>query len=92
MSGSIDTLSQRKSSHLELCATGDVEARGGTLLDQVHLLHEALPEIALSEVDLSLEIFGRRLQAPLMIAGMSGGTEEARCLRRIVDVVDPGRR
>ena len=68
----------RKDTHLELCTQRDVEHRDGTLLDQVHLLHDSLPELAVSEIDLSVEIYGRRLQAPLVITGMSGGTHNGR--------------
>lgn len=69
---------QRKLEHLDLCIREDVEARRGTLLDEVQLLHEALPELACHEVDPSVEWFGRQLQAPLLISGMTGGAREAR--------------
>ena len=69
---------RRKQAHLDLCATRDVEARGSTLLEEVHLLHEALPELSLDEVDPAVELFGRRLAAPLLISGMTGGTDRAR--------------
>ena len=39
-------IGRRKTEHLELCATADVESRGSTLLEHVHLLHEALPELS----------------------------------------------
>jgi isopentenyl-diphosphate delta-isomerase len=68
----------RKDTHLELCTQRDVEHRNGTLLDDVRLLHDSLPELALPDIDLSVEIFGRRLQAPLVITGMSGGTKNGR--------------
>lgn len=75
-------LERRKGEHLELCTTSDVEAAGGTLLDQVHFLHEALPELSLDEVDPSCELIGRRLAAPIVISGMTGGTPEAGALNR----------
>jgi len=75
-------ISRRKASHLELCIREDVESHGRTLLDEVYLFHEALPELSCSEVDPSLELLGRRLLAPVLISGMSGGTEEARELNR----------
>jgi isopentenyl-diphosphate Delta-isomerase len=78
----MSTVAHRKASHLRICATADVEARGTTLLDQVHLLHDALPELAWDEVDMSCEMFGRRLRAPILISGMSGGTPEAGHLNR----------
>jgi len=75
-------IGSRKDAHLALCAERDVEHRRGTLLDQVHLLHDSLPELAISEVDLSGEFLGRRLQAPIVISGMSGGTPNGRELNR----------
>ncbi len=71
-------LSRRKLEHLELCVGSDVESDEGTLLDEVHLLHEALPELSWDQVDPSVELFGRRLLAPLVISGMTGGAPEAR--------------
>ena len=70
-------ISERKQSHLKLCTSEDVEHRSGTLLDDVHLLHDSLPELSVDEVDLSCELFGRRLEAPILISGMTGGTPEA---------------
>jgi isopentenyl-diphosphate delta-isomerase len=78
----VSAIRRRKASHLELCATRDVEGRGGTLLDEVHLLHDALPELSLADVDLGVELLGRRLLAPVLISGMTGGTEEAGELNR----------
>jgi isopentenyl-diphosphate delta-isomerase len=68
----------RKDAHLALCVERDVEHAGGTLLDEVHLLHDSLPELALAEIDLSVPLLGRRLQAPFVITGMTGGTSRAR--------------
>ena len=73
---------ERKLAHLDLCAHGDVEGPQGTLLDQVHLLHDALPDRSLAEIDPSVELLGRRLQAPVVIAGMTGGAPRAAALNR----------
>jgi isopentenyl-diphosphate delta-isomerase len=75
-------IESRKDAHLALCAERDVEHHRSTLLEQVHLLHDSLPELSISEVDLSGEFFGRRLQAPIVISGMSGGTQNGRELNR----------
>ena len=72
----------RKQAHLDLCAHGDVEARGTTLLEEVHLLHEALPELSAADVDPAIWLFGRRLAVPVYISGMTGGTERAVDLAR----------
>jgi isopentenyl-diphosphate delta-isomerase len=76
-------ISQRKSDHLALCASGEVEFRAkGTLLEQVQLVHDALPDRHVDEVDLTTQVFGKRLRAPIMISAMTGGTDEAQELNR----------
>ena len=69
-------IAERKASHLAICAE-DVVGRQTTLLEEVKLFHDALPELAWHELDLSVELFGRRLDAPILISGMSGGAEIA---------------
>lgn len=70
-------IGERKLAHLALCAERDVEGSRTTLLEQVELFHEALPDLSLHEVDPSVELFGRRLRAPILIAGMTGGAARA---------------
>src|SRR5712692_1900121 len=73
-----ETTARRKDSHLDLCATAEVEpAENSTLLECVHLVHCAMPELALDEVDASAELFGKKLRYPLLVTGMTGGTERA---------------
>lgn len=80
-----ELLDQRKADHIALCHEEDVEGRNvRTLLDQVHLTHQSLPEISWNEIDTRVEVLGRTLRAPLMISGMTGGTERARGINRIL--------
>jgi isopentenyl-diphosphate delta-isomerase len=78
----VSGLATRKSQHLTLCAEHDVEHRHSSLLEQVHMFHDALPELSCGEIDLSAELLGRRLLAPVLVSGMTGGTSEARELNR----------
>lgn len=72
------TIGDRKADHLALCATDEVAFRGKTtLLEQVRFLHDALPELELRAIDTSVAVLGKRLRAPLLIAAMTGGTDEA---------------
>lgn len=71
-------IGKRKADHLALCATEDVGFRAvTTLLEGVRLVHHALPEMDASQVDTSIDLFGKRIAAPLLIAAMTGGTDEA---------------
>jgi len=77
------TIGQRKADHLALCAEEDVGfQRTSTLLECVQLVHDALPDMKLSDVDLSVTLFGKTLRAPLIIASMTGGTPEAGRINR----------
>jgi isopentenyl-diphosphate delta-isomerase len=74
----MEELGARKGDHLALCAEDEVGfRRAGTLLDDVRFVHDALPELALDEIDLGVRLFGKSLRAPIVIASMTGGTEEA---------------
>lgn len=69
-------IGRRKRDHLDLCATDDVAFRGKTtLLECVELVHQALPELALDDLDTHVELCGKRLRAPLVIAAMTGGSD-----------------
>ncbi|MBO6939884.1 MAG: type 2 isopentenyl-diphosphate Delta-isomerase [Deltaproteobacteria bacterium] len=69
---------QRKADHLDLCATDEVAFRDQTtLLEQVRLVHQSLPDLDLDAIDTSVELLGKTLKAPIVIAGMTGGHERA---------------
>ncbi len=68
-----DDVERRKGEHLQVAGTGDVDSRTGPGWADVHLVHCALPATDLAAVDLSIRLVGRRLAAPLVIAGMTGG-------------------
>ncbi len=77
------TISQRKTDHILLCATGDVGFRARTtLFEDVRLVHDALPDFSVDRLDLSCELFGKKLRAPIIIAAMTGGTDEAGRINR----------
>ncbi len=66
--------SSRKVEHVKLVVSSKVESSESTLFEFVRLVHNAMPELDLGDVDLSVSFCGgRRLRAPLMITGMTGG-------------------
>ncbi len=73
----VTPISERKSDHIRINLENDVRSGVTTGLEKYRFFHRALPEINLEDVDLSLEIFGKRLQAPILISSMTGGTQEA---------------
>lgn len=68
----------RKGEHIQICLKKDVGFHSKSAMwEDVELVHRALPELDYSEIDLGCNLFGRKLSAPLIIAGMTGGTREA---------------
>jgi len=83
MSDEHSKIEARKAEHIVLCETDDVAFQQKTnLLEQVELVHDALPEMHLDQVDLSTEFAGKTLAAPVVIAAMTGGVEEAEAINR----------
>ena len=70
-------IGQRKSDHIKINLEQDVRSAMSTGLEKYHFVHEALPELDLESVDPGLNLFGKRLAAPILISSMTGGTEKA---------------
>lgn len=78
----VAAVQKRKAEHLRINLQEDVSSGLRTGLERLHFTHEALPELSLEAVNTELELFGRQLQAPLLISSMTGGTPEAQRVNR----------
>ncbi len=75
--------SQRKLEHLRICLEEDVQSPVLTTgLERYRFVHQALPELNLSQVDTATLFLGHPLQAPILIAPMTGGTAAAQAINR----------
>jgi isopentenyl-diphosphate delta-isomerase len=70
-------IDQRKADHIKINLEQDVRSALTSGLESYGFPHEALPELALNNIDPSLSIFGKYLQSPIMISSMTGGTSAA---------------
>jgi len=68
---------ERKREHVQISLKENVSAHYN-YWDDVDLTHNALPEINENEIDLSTQLFGKKLDAPLIISGMTGGYPEGK--------------
>ena len=75
-------IKERKADHIKINLEKDVRSALTTGLEKYHFTHESLPELNLDEVDTSLTLFGKRLDAPILISSMTGGTLQAGMINR----------
>ena len=71
----------RKVEHIDICLNEDVNA-SNNYWDDVQIVHNALPEIDLGNIDCSIDIFGKRLAAPIIISAITGGFEGAEMINK----------
>ena len=69
--------SQRKRDHVEICLHDDIEHKVSSGFDSYAFVHNALPEINIQDIDQSVNIFGRCFSYPIFISGMTGGFDYA---------------
>lgn len=83
----------RKKEHVAIILKRNVGFRGkSTGLELLEFVHNALPELNLSEVDTRTSFLGRELALPLMVSCMTGGYADAlRINRQLAEVCEERR-
>lgn len=67
----------RKKDHVEIVISKGAQHAKSAGFDKVEFIHNALPEISLASVDLSVKFLRKDLRWPLLITGMTGGYNDA---------------
>lgn len=76
---------KRKRDHLAICLDGETAASGRENgLEHYALVHDALPEVDFDAIDLGTHFLGHDLALPLLISSMTGGTDEAMSVNRVL--------
>jgi len=71
-------ISDRKLEHLLICKHYDVQYKNKkTGFNDIELIHKALPEISKEDIDISTNVFGKKLESPLLITAITGGHPSA---------------
>ncbi|MEM0441916.1 MAG: type 2 isopentenyl-diphosphate Delta-isomerase [Candidatus Nitrosocaldus sp.] len=74
----IEIIKNRKLEGLRIPLEKDVQAKDtSTYLEYVTLIHNALPELDIDEIDTSTTFLNHKFSAPIIIDSMTGGTDEA---------------
>ncbi len=76
--GNLTNTQTRKDDHIKICLDEKVQfnqVRNG--LEKYTFTHCCLPELDYNETDISTNFLGKKLDSPLLISSMTGGTENA---------------
>jgi isopentenyl-diphosphate delta-isomerase len=80
----VTPIGSRKSDHIRINLEENVQSGLTSGLEHYHFIHHALPEINLKDVDPSITFFNKRLNAPILISSMTGGTNEAYKINQVL--------
>ncbi len=80
-------ISDRKLEHLLICKNYDVNYKKTTGFEDIELIHRALPEINKEEIDISTELFGKKLESPLFITAITGGHPSAKNINKELAII-----
>ena len=70
--------SSRKQEHVDLCVNQNVQFRAKTTgLENYSFIHNALPEINFTDIQIDSQFLNATIQMPLMISSMTGGYKDA---------------
>jgi isopentenyl-diphosphate delta-isomerase len=83
--GQVATHERRKADHIRINLEEDVAfKRVTTGLENYSFMHQALPELNLADVNTSCRLFDKEMKTPLLISSMTGGTEKAGDINRVL--------
>jgi isopentenyl-diphosphate delta-isomerase len=68
-----DEVKQRKIEHVTIALENDIAAPQQASWADIRLVHRALPEVNLDEIDTAVEFLGAHLRHPIFISSLTGG-------------------
>jgi len=70
-------IKERKADHIKICLEERI-APGYCYWDDIKFIHNALPEVNADDIDMTVNIFGKKLDFPLMVTAITGGFSGAK--------------
>ncbi|HLZ61373.1 MAG TPA: type 2 isopentenyl-diphosphate Delta-isomerase [Ktedonosporobacter sp.] len=69
----VNEVQQRKVEHIRVALEQGISVPQPAGWGDIHLVHQALPEVDLDTIDTSVDFLGRRLRYPIFISSLTGG-------------------
>ncbi len=70
-------IENRKTEHIRI-AENEVVTSDHNYWDDIHIIHQPLPEVDFDKIDTSVDLLGKKLDYPMIISSMTGGTQLAK--------------
>ena len=77
-------IERRKREHIGIVLSGVARHTAPAGFDDVHFLHNALPETDLDRIDLGTVFLGKRLRLPYLASSMTGGPDVSERINRAI--------
>jgi isopentenyl-diphosphate Delta-isomerase len=77
-----DEVKQRKIEHVNIALGQDISVAQRANWNDVQLVHQALPEVDLDEIDTSVTFLGRMLRYPIFMSSLTGGHQDVISINR----------
>lgn len=74
-------IKDRKADHINICLN-EITEPSYNYWNDIRLIHEALPEVDIDEIDTSCDVLGSRLDFPLIVTAITGGFPGATKINR----------
>jgi isopentenyl-diphosphate delta-isomerase len=74
-------IQNRKEDHVNICLNEDVKSHYN-YWDDIHFIHQALPEMDFAEIETNASVLGKKLSAPIIISAITGGYPKAEIINR----------
>lgn len=85
----MDGTKKRKDDHLRIALEEKVETAASTWLEYVTLIHQSLPGCNSGRIELETTLLGETFSAPILIEGMTGGTDlGAKINRKLANIAE----
>ena len=65
-------IKERKAEHIDICLNERIEP-GYCYWDDIRLIHDALPEVNACDIDMTANVFGKKLKFPFIVTAITGG-------------------
>jgi isopentenyl-diphosphate delta-isomerase len=77
----------RKLDHIKITVDKNVESKTSTLLEDIFVDHNSLPETNMDDIDISTNFLGKTINAPVIITGMTGGHPDTAEINKYLAIV-----